>query len=506
MANAQPSRGQAAAPCTQHDDPQIVQTQTPIAVRMPTEVLLEIFSHSIENDQHDAENSATTAFTISRVCRRWRDVAIDYALMWAELSFKSEAMFTIMLERARQTPLSNMEGMELRSFTFISDTLLIVACFYPLDEDDPAPSPSLRIYNFARASNAGEATPPIGALLLPHVWRRLVQEDLLVYSDPSPSWSAAAGSTVPFHISPSDRLLAINFEVATPPTFRSSTFIITFDTLLSYVKEFEASNNVENELPFSSWKNQTIQLPGHDRWSAWVCFIYGSRCVSPQPVLRDIRTKVIRVRDFHPLRRRRAMLDEVAEEAVGSSSNKVAWHEADMVIPETISNPDSLRLMLSEDNIIALEVEYTRIVHEFSNSLSFRSNTTRRLEICTCSHSEALRRAQLSAVSAVYGCTKSRNMIDANWGYQQDIRYLLWAGASRLFSGSLMSTLINYMQVRRWESVMFDRTVGIWKGLRRSNVGDRKSADGSCVGVWRDDCDWGTAVRKGLGGDHGMLS
>ncbi|KAI0308640.1 hypothetical protein OF83DRAFT_202873, partial [Amylostereum chailletii] len=106
MANAQPSRGQAAAPCTQHDDPQIVQTQTPIAVRMPTEVLLEIFSHSIENDQHDAENSATTAFTISHVCRRWRDVAIDYALMWAKLSFKSEAMFTTMLERARQTPLS----------------------------------------------------------------------------------------------------------------------------------------------------------------------------------------------------------------------------------------------------------------------------------------------------------------------------------------------------------------------------------------------------------------
>lgn len=280
-----------------------------------------------------------------------------------------------------------MEGGELRSFTFISNTLLVVACFYPLpEEDDYAPPPALRIYNLIQASTAGEATP-IGALLLPHVWRHLVRDDLLVYSDPSPSWSVPPGSTVPFHISPSDRILAINFEVATPLISQSSTFILTFDTLLSFVKEFEASSNhVENDLPFSLWRDQTIRLPDHDRWTTWVCFMFGLRCVSPQPVLRDIGTKVIRVHDFHPLRRRRVMMDEVAEEASESSNNR--WHEADMVIPKTISNPDSLRLMLSEDGIVALEVGFTCTVPVQSYLILSRSSRT--LGTCICSHSKAL--------------------------------------------------------------------------------------------------------------------
>lgn len=48
----------------------------------------------------------SAALTLSHVCRHWRDVALDNAVIWSTLDFSRPKLATLMLERARNMPIS----------------------------------------------------------------------------------------------------------------------------------------------------------------------------------------------------------------------------------------------------------------------------------------------------------------------------------------------------------------------------------------------------------------
>ncbi|KAA1470123.1 hypothetical protein DENSPDRAFT_774533, partial [Dentipellis sp. KUC8613] len=90
--------------------------------RLPTEILVEIFCcFAAVQKPGDSRQGFTyengKAVTVSRdinlgwilvthVCRRWRHIAIDYAMLWTHINFAlGSAWTTRMIERSRKAPL-----------------------------------------------------------------------------------------------------------------------------------------------------------------------------------------------------------------------------------------------------------------------------------------------------------------------------------------------------------------------------------------------------------------
>ncbi|TFY73419.1 hypothetical protein EWM64_g10592, partial [Hericium alpestre] len=78
-------------------------TQTSIAARVPTEILLQIFAECI-NEEVDPDGigfSGNWIKSITHVCRSWREIAIDYPALWANIAFLSPHMTRTMLDRSK---------------------------------------------------------------------------------------------------------------------------------------------------------------------------------------------------------------------------------------------------------------------------------------------------------------------------------------------------------------------------------------------------------------------
>jgi hypothetical protein len=74
---------------------------------MPIELLLDIFRSAILEDEVNVpESGAITAFNIASVCRHWRNIALDYKLLWTHIAFRTPAVTDMMIERAGGSPLS----------------------------------------------------------------------------------------------------------------------------------------------------------------------------------------------------------------------------------------------------------------------------------------------------------------------------------------------------------------------------------------------------------------
>ncbi|KAG1884830.1 uncharacterized protein F5891DRAFT_1158217 [Suillus fuscotomentosus] len=54
--------------------------------RLPTEVLCYIFIHCLPQIEYTSPNSKTPPMLLTRICRRWRDVATDMPSLWYRLS------------------------------------------------------------------------------------------------------------------------------------------------------------------------------------------------------------------------------------------------------------------------------------------------------------------------------------------------------------------------------------------------------------------------------------
>ncbi|KAG1797275.1 hypothetical protein EV424DRAFT_96817 [Suillus variegatus] len=85
--------------------------------RLPTEVLCHIFIHCLPQTDYMLPNSKSPPMLLTRICRRWREVAVDMPSLWCRLSMNidhadsrnwRQAVFgyDLWLKRAQGRPLS----------------------------------------------------------------------------------------------------------------------------------------------------------------------------------------------------------------------------------------------------------------------------------------------------------------------------------------------------------------------------------------------------------------
>ncbi|KAG1774435.1 hypothetical protein EV702DRAFT_1123786, partial [Suillus placidus] len=54
--------------------------------RLPTEVLCHIFVHCLPKTDYTRPQSQSPPILLTRICRRWREVAVDMPSLWCRLS------------------------------------------------------------------------------------------------------------------------------------------------------------------------------------------------------------------------------------------------------------------------------------------------------------------------------------------------------------------------------------------------------------------------------------
>ncbi|KAG1798935.1 uncharacterized protein HD556DRAFT_161822 [Suillus plorans] len=99
--------------------------------RLPTEVLCHIFIHLPQTDYMLPPNSKSPPMLLTRICRRWREVALDMPSLWCRLTMKidywnwRQAVFCYdsWLKRAQGRPLS-LEITRIKNDTTDLRTLL----------------------------------------------------------------------------------------------------------------------------------------------------------------------------------------------------------------------------------------------------------------------------------------------------------------------------------------------------------------------------------------------
>ncbi|KAI0050280.1 hypothetical protein FA95DRAFT_640882 [Auriscalpium vulgare] len=79
----------------------------PLAIRLPTELLLQIFSLCTRKQpgNDDGPFNPTSTIILTHVCQRWRAVALDYPLLWSTISFRTPYLARLMLDRSQDAPL-----------------------------------------------------------------------------------------------------------------------------------------------------------------------------------------------------------------------------------------------------------------------------------------------------------------------------------------------------------------------------------------------------------------
>ncbi|KAF8550226.1 hypothetical protein OG21DRAFT_445625 [Imleria badia] len=93
-------------------------TFSPIA-RLPTETLASIFvlcAYDYHNNRHSVAFGVPSWVNISYVCRRWRDVALNYPTLWTYLFVASKRWTDVLLARSRQAPLKLRAALEHQTF------------------------------------------------------------------------------------------------------------------------------------------------------------------------------------------------------------------------------------------------------------------------------------------------------------------------------------------------------------------------------------------------------
>lgn len=85
-------------------------TQNAIATRLPPEVLLQVFLDCVEEDAEEEADGFSAAWiqSLAHVCHYWRELALDYPLLWSNIVFtrSSKILPLKMLELSRNVPIS----------------------------------------------------------------------------------------------------------------------------------------------------------------------------------------------------------------------------------------------------------------------------------------------------------------------------------------------------------------------------------------------------------------
>ncbi|KAG1747914.1 uncharacterized protein EDB91DRAFT_1021820, partial [Suillus paluster] len=82
--------------------------------RFPTEVLSQIFVHCLPETSHFSPAPKLAPVLLTRICRRWRDVAVAMPSLWHRLELKDDHRnwqqqafcYDLWLKRSQEHPLS----------------------------------------------------------------------------------------------------------------------------------------------------------------------------------------------------------------------------------------------------------------------------------------------------------------------------------------------------------------------------------------------------------------
>lgn len=77
---------------------------------VPNEVIIAIFRLLQQPASHRVNIGNADLLSVSTVCRRWRNVALEYPALWTEISLYNPVLATLFLERSRSTPIRVIVG------------------------------------------------------------------------------------------------------------------------------------------------------------------------------------------------------------------------------------------------------------------------------------------------------------------------------------------------------------------------------------------------------------
>jgi len=259
----------------------------------------------------------------------------------------------------------------LRSFAFLGDNFILGSTLEP---------PALLVYSLEQ--RPADANTPLLRFLFGTLFQNT--SEILLTSDPSPGWSSSPGLQVPFHIAGDERIIALNVQFFPDArNFRCDTFLIPTKTLLAQIESLPTKEG--NDVDWDLYGLQFFEdVPEHGRWDhVWSCFVFGMRYLLPSVVHLHGKPMMI-IRDLSPRRCLRASEEEREEsnalyQAMAAVMTRTRGpHELRsrsilkcVPLPESIRNPQHVKLMLSEDGIVVYEERNTITGHALVHLLTF---------------------------------------------------------------------------------------------------------------------------------------
>jgi hypothetical protein len=263
----------------------------------------------------------------------------------------------------------------IRAFTFLTQTSIIVASLVPPDLSQRHNSAEeqytqnkvhtcLIVYDLAqtRSGSTKLSDVPFTAVLrLFDLDTILEGVELEIYSDPSPGSYGQLGPEVPFCIPPEDRLLILDIGVPFDRPAQKKTFAVTYEDLSRNIDRCLSDTSLNKVLPFDWALSCLVPIPSRRNGSPWVCSSYGLRYAQPRAKLANDSLRLyLLVEDYHALRSRRTIM----EASTSFEDDRAQISVTQVQLPkELLKTGQALEIMIGEDNIIALEASLLGYVH-----------------------------------------------------------------------------------------------------------------------------------------------
>lgn len=260
-----------------------------------------------------------------------------------------------------------IHALGFKSFAFMTEDLILAAI---LRSDLEPTLQVLRIAAFVYPIYSVEDIPYVCELRYPNV--KGAVENLLIRSEPTPTWKPSAGSGVPFYGSRKDFIFTISMRILWADTQEITVLFVPLSTLLS---EVERSHGVpRRDVPWDVWGPDGTRVIRREPSEVWVCYTYGMRFIQG---LRWNSGHEARVYDFNRYAARKhvkASVDaptpwkRLAPESKPSGHSPSFYRQVFTRLPGRVANVTLEHsddgwdaCMIGEDHIVMVQVRYPTI-------------------------------------------------------------------------------------------------------------------------------------------------
>ncbi|KAK7061681.1 F-box domain-containing protein [Favolaschia claudopus] len=256
----------------------------------------------------------------------------------------------------------DLSGDEITSFAFLDHRMLLISVYINFQ-------PELRVLDIEgpKTAMSGYSSFRLPALNTDN-WE-ISQVDMMIQTEPSPSWTTETRPNEPFTTCHSDRLFVISVRGFGWENGSESIFIlcVRLSAFLNLM-EHPPEGSIDRAIAWDQWgpiNTRMLRIPLLP--DPWICFVYGQRCV-----VQTSQTRC-QILDFNPLTTRKRRQDEETVdkrrrifECPVTTSAPFAVHSVD------ISDFPSAAVMLAEDGIVTVSVS-TEKLFSFTRETSFYS-------------------------------------------------------------------------------------------------------------------------------------